>query len=78
MPLAPGMVVVEPETALLTADVADDAADDIADAAELADELAVSLAFVAWHPEPIRANPAIAAVNATVRFVIERISFLSN
>ena len=74
MPLAPGIVVVEPATALLIADVADDAAEDIADAAELA----VSLAFVAWHPEPIRAIPVIAAVNATVRFVIERISFLSN
>ena len=77
MPLAPGMVVVAPATALLVADVADvadDAAEDIADEAELA----VSLDLLAWHPEPIRANPAIAAVNATVRLVIARITFLSN
>jgi hypothetical protein len=47
VPLVPGMVVVVPATALLTADVADDAADDIADAAELAAELAVSPALVA-------------------------------
>jgi hypothetical protein len=68
------MVVVAPATALLIADVADDAAEDIADEAELA----VSLDLFALHPEPIRANPAIAAVNATVRLVIARISFLSN
>jgi hypothetical protein len=72
------VVVVEPAAALLVADDADDIADDIAE--DIADVVAVpaSLDLVAWHPEPISANPAIAAVNATVRFVIERISFLSN
>jgi hypothetical protein len=79
------MVVVPPATALLIADVADDAAEDIADVADdaaedIADEaeLVVSLDLFAWHPEPIKANPATAAVNATVLLVIARITFLSN
>jgi hypothetical protein len=70
------MVVVAPATALLTADVAEDAADDIADVAELAADSVADL--VAWHPEPISANPKIAAENATVRLEIASITFLSN
>jgi hypothetical protein len=48
------------------------------DIADVVDEFVASLDLFAWHPEPIRANPAIAAVNATVRLVIARITFLSN
>jgi hypothetical protein len=48
------------------------------DIADVVAELVPSVDLVAWQPEPIRANPAIAAVNATVRLVIARITFLSN
>src|SRR5271156_351721 len=73
VPLAPAMVVVG---AALVADVA--AAEDVADIAGAVAELVDSLDLVAWHPDPISANPAIAAVSASVRLVIARILFLSN
>jgi hypothetical protein len=71
---AEGIADVADDAAEDITDVADDAAEDIADEAELA----VSLDLFAWHPEPIKANPATAAVNATVLLVIARITFLSN
>jgi hypothetical protein len=75
VPLAPGIwVEVGPAAGLLVAD--EDIMDE--DIADVVDELVASLDLFAWHPEPIRANPAIAAVNATVRLVITRITFLSN
>jgi hypothetical protein len=54
------------------------AVEDIADIAGAVAELVDSLDLVAWHPDPISANPAIAAVSASVRLVIARIIFLSN
>jgi hypothetical protein len=78
VPLPP-VICVEVGDAAVVADGAS-AAVDVADIdiAGAVDELVASLDFVAWHPEPISANPAIAAENAAVRLVISRISFLSN
>jgi hypothetical protein len=52
-------------------------ADDVTDiVAEVVAEVVVSPVLVAWvHPAPISANPAIAAENTAVRFVIARITF---
>ena len=56
-------------------------ADGLIAIAEVVGELEVwpALSLVAWlHPAPVSAVTAIAAENATVRFVNARISFLSN
>jgi hypothetical protein len=71
VPLAPAICVevgVAADGPVATADVAEEVA-----------ELEACPALVAWlHPAPVSATTAIAVENAAVRFVIARISFLSN
>jgi hypothetical protein len=68
---------VEGPAAVVVVDVpAEDVADE--EVAEVVAELVVSFDLFAWQPEPISANAATAEVNATVRLLISRISFLSN
>ncbi|MGA9676363.1 MAG: hypothetical protein WBR28_14310 [Mycobacterium sp.] len=77
------VICVEGPAAAADEDVADAVAlveavadEDVADV--VAEDDAPLVLLVWLHAEPIRANPAIAMENAAVRFVISRISVLSN
>jgi hypothetical protein len=78
VPLAPLIWVDGPAGVVAAAaDEVSDEADD--DAAEVLAEDEDPLLLLLWlHAEPINPNAAIAMENAAVRFVISRISFLSN
>jgi len=75
VPLAP-LIWVDGPAAVVVAAAGEVSDVDVADVVAEGDVPLVVL--VLWHAEPSSANATIAMENAAVRFVISRISFLSN